>query len=356
MPTILWWGRSDPEYSRNRIILNLLSDLGWSIHVFHPLISRLGMIEAYCRRPKRPDVIWVPCFRHNDITSASHWASVWQIPLIIDPLISAYEKEAFERKKFNPESSKGKRRRAWEADLFSRADIVVADTPAHAEYYRTELNVPPDNLMTLYVGAETDLFKPVEVPPLLKPYQILFYGSFLKLQGAEVIVEAAKQASDLDIMWTLLGEGVTKPECVRLAQGYHHIRFEPRIDYQKLTDRISQAHVLLGVFGTTLKADLVIPNKMFQAMAVGRPVITRRSKAYGDTLNESETIGWVTAGDSSALAFLVRKWFEDPSHLMERGRQTRKLFDTYFNEPKLKAALKTILESAIDRRSSIKDR
>ena len=109
MPTILWWGRSDPEYSRNRIILNLMSGLGWSTHIFHPLTSGLGVMEAYCRRLKRPDVIWVPCFRHRDIASASYWASRWQVPLIIDPLISAYEKEVFERKKYDPDSLKGRK-------------------------------------------------------------------------------------------------------------------------------------------------------------------------------------------------------------------------------------------------------
>ena len=347
MPTVLWWGRSDPEYSRNRIIWKLLSGLGWSINTFHPLISELGSMEAYCRRLRRPDVIWVPCFRHRDIASASHWASRWQVPLIIDPLISAYEKDVFERSKYEPGSPKGSKRRLWEASLFSKADIVVADTSAHAEYFNSELNVPMDKLLTLYVGAETDLFRPVDVPRLKKPYQVLFYGSFLKLQGTETIVAAAKQVGDLGITWTLLGEGDLKTECMKMAYGHDNIRFEPWVDYQQLPHRISQAHVLLGIFGTTVKADLVIPNKIFQAMAMGRAVITRKAEAYKKTLNESETIGWVPPGDPSALAFLVRKWFEDPSHLMARSKQTRRLFDTFFSEPILQSALEKIMEASL---------
>ena len=333
--------------------MNLLSGLGWSTHIFHPLSSELGAIEAYCRRLKRPDVIWVPCFRHRDIASASHWASRWQVPLIIDPLISAYEKEVFERNKCDPDSLKGKKRRYREADLFSRADIVVADTPAHADYFNTELNVSLDKLMTLYVGAETDLFKPADVPHLKKPYQILFCGSFLKLQGAETIVAAAKQTRDLGIEWILLGEGDLKSDCMQMARGYDHIRFEPWLDYHMLPGRISKAHVLLGIFGTSLKADLVIPNKIFQAMAMGRAVITRRSKAYADTLNESETIGWVPAGDPMALAFLVKKWFEDPSHLIRRGEKTRELYDAFFSRSKLKDMLIKILETAMNRKRTV---
>jgi glycosyltransferase involved in cell wall biosynthesis len=204
-----------------------------------------------------------------------------------------------------------------------------------------------NRLFILHVGAETDLFRPVDVSRLKKPYQVLFYGSFLKLQGAETIVAAAKQVSDLDITWTLLGEGDLKTECMKMAHGQDNIRFEPWVNYQQLPHRISQAHVLLGIFGTTVKADLVIPNKIFQAMAMGRAVITRKAKAYERTLDESETIGWVPPGDPSALAFLVRKWFEDPSHLMARSRKTRRLFDTFFSEPILQSALQKIMEASL---------
>ena len=355
MPTILWWGRSDTTYSRNRIIQSLLSDLGWSIQVFHPIISQLGFIEAYWRRLNSPDIIWVPSFRHQDIFSASRWASRWGVPLIIDPLISAFEKEAYEREKFDPGSASGRKRRLWEANLFSLADIVVADTPAHAEFFSAELQVKPDKVMVIYVGAEAGMFKYEELPPLEKPYHILFYGSFIPLQGAEVIVQAAKQTLDLPVVWTLLGEGDLKADCINMANGSRNIRFEPWLPYEDLPERISEAHVLLGIFGTTMKADLVIPNKLFQSMALGRPVITRRSRAFADTLGQSNIIGWVPEGDPSALAFVVKKWFVDPSHLIRRGEKTRELYDAFFSRNKLKNMLAKILETAMNRKRSVKD-
>jgi glycosyltransferase involved in cell wall biosynthesis len=118
------------------------------------------------------------------------------------------------------------------------------------------------------------------------------------------------------------------------------------LPYEHLPNRIAEAHILLGIFGSSVKADLVIPNKMFQAMAVGRPVITRRSKAYQTTLEGSGVIGWVSPGDPATLAFVVRKWFEDPSKLVGRGKETRALFDRFFGDDTQKAMLNHILERA----------
>lgn len=172
MPSLLWWGRSDRDYSRNRIVMTLLSELGFRIQYFHPRSSYTGSMEAHFYNLKKPDVIWVPCFRQRDIVSASRWAKKWNIPFIVDPLISAYEKEVFERNKWSPDSHKAERRRLWEAGLFSLADVIVADTPAHAEFFTETLGVAPGKLSVLYVGAENDFFKPASLRKLLLPARL----------------------------------------------------------------------------------------------------------------------------------------------------------------------------------------
>ena len=63
MPSVLWWGRSDRNYSRNRLLGSLFKELGWSVDYFHPRSSRTGLLESYVARPRRPDLIWTPCFR-----------------------------------------------------------------------------------------------------------------------------------------------------------------------------------------------------------------------------------------------------------------------------------------------------
>ena len=329
MPTLLWWGRSDPQYSRNQLLLKILSDLGWHVFFFHPLASPLGKAQAFFQQLKSPDLIWVPCFRQRDMPSAVFWARRWRCPIVFDPLISAYQKEIYERCKWSAHGKKARRLLKWEAELFRQADIVIADTYLHARFYADTFQIDARKIHIVHVGADEKLFQPTDVQVDRLPMEVLFYGSFLALQGPDVIVDAAAIIDDKTIQWVLLGEGDLKTTLMKKAQGMSNVIFEPWIQYEKLPQRLARAHILLGIFGTTPKATMVIPNKVFQSMAVGRPLITRVSKAYPEAIANSSTVGWVSPGDSRAIADCVQRWASNPRALIEKGRLTRRLFERW---------------------------
>lgn len=311
MPRVLWWGRFDPDYSRNRVLRNLLPGLGWEIADFHPRFSPLADVEARFIRLARPELVWVPCFRQRDLASAARWAKRYDVPLIFDPLISAYDKQVFERRKYPPQSLRARWLHRWEQSLFGRADIVIADTQSHADYFAQEFGISQDRIKVVYVGAEASLFQPAPMPDHAdgSPLEVLFYGSFIELQAPQIIVEAARRYEGPPVHWTLLGKGPLRAECERLAHGLDNIRFEAPVPYAQLPARIHQADVLLGVFDPGAKAGRVIPNKVFQSLACGRPVVTRRSAAYPAACRGSGERGlfWVEPGAPDALAKAVAK-------------------------------------------------
>jgi glycosyltransferase involved in cell wall biosynthesis len=347
MPTVLWWGRSDPGYSRNRIILNLLSELGWHVEFFHPFSSLLGRPQAFFQRPGTPQLIWVPCFRQRDMHSAVVWARRWKCPLVFDPLISAYQKEVFEKGKWSAGERAAVKLRSWEANLFRQADWVIADTSLHARFYTDTFDLDPDRVCVVYVGAEDAVFRPADADPNATPREALFFGSFLALQGPEFILDAAEEIADKNIRWVLLGDGDLRARVEARARGLSNVRFEPWMPYELLPQRLAKASILLGIFGTTPKAEMVIPNKVFQAMAVGRPLITRRSEAYPQPVRESRVIGWVPPGDARAIGRQVAEMFADPGGLLRRGHQTRQLYDQYFSLHHIRRQLQDVLEKAM---------
>lgn len=346
---VLWWGRFDPDYSRNRVLRQSLTSLGWNVVDFFPYSSKLGGVEAKLRRLPKPDLVWVPCFRQRDIAAARYWSNLHQIPLVVDPLISAWDKQVFERSKFLPESAKSEKLRRWESRLLASADLVLADTPAHADFFTSRLEVSKNKIHIVYVGAEQPLFScaPLSQSLAENPLEVLFFGSFIRLQGTTAIIEAARLCANVNIHWRLIGNGPERAHCEQLACGLPNVTFEDWIPYSELPQRIHQAHIVLGIFGTTAKAGRVIPNKAFQALACGRPLITRTAEAYpADLLTQNNSgIIWVPAGDPAALAKTVIELSRHRELLPVLAAQSRTSFNHWFSTSHILDQLKNALDT-----------
>ena len=341
---LLWWGRFDPNYSRNRILRRILINSGYEILDFIPKISRFGRFESYFHQLPKPDAVWVPAFRHRDFRSARSYAAACGVPLIFDPLISSWDKAVFERKKFSESDHKSKKLLAWEQSLLSKADLVIADTAPHAAFYIETLHAPAKRTHVVPVGAEEPLFSTQPHSRTGAP-EILFYGSFINLQGPQFIVEAAKRVPHVN--WVLLGEGPLRKKCKQLADAVKNIRFEQWISYEQLPIRIGKADILLGIFGTSPKAGRVIPNKVFQSLACGRPVITRYSEAYPSFLSDSSSSGiaFVPPGNPEALSQAVLDMLGSDTDRFQHGKHARTIYDEWFSETIIRNALECALAS-----------
>ncbi|MDW8343823.1 MAG: glycosyltransferase [Verrucomicrobiae bacterium] len=345
---ILWWGRGDNQYSRNRIIRQLLANLGYQICDFRPRVSFLGDWEAAVRVAVRPSLVWVPCFRQRDMSAAARWSRRRHIRVVFDPLISAFDKQVNERTKFSASSRQARRLLKWEQRRFLLADLLVADTASHAAYFCQRFDVSPRKTAVVMVGAEEGLFRaqPLALRPDCEPLEVLYYGSFIHLQAPEVIVEAAKHYRGPPVQWTLLGNGPLRARCESSASGLPTVRFEPWISYDSLPARIHRADVLLGVFGGGEKAGRVIPNKVFQALACGRPVVTRHADAYPDALRKGGDHGifWVQPGDPKALAKTVADLAARRARLPTVAEQAAKTFQEFFSYRVIQQQLREALD------------
>jgi glycosyltransferase involved in cell wall biosynthesis len=74
--------------------------------------------------------------------------------------------------------------------------------------------------------------------------------------------------------------------------------------------------VCLGVFGRSPKAGRVVPNKVFDALACGRPVVTASGDGAREWLRDGESALLTPAGDPAALAAALRR-------LLDTGERTR---------------------------------
>ena len=349
---ILFWGRFGnygPDYPRNRVVIEALEGLGHQVSRFTPRFSVLGDLEATLRGLPRPDLVWVPCFRQRDLRAASRYARRIGVPLVFDPLISSFDKQVNERRKFSADSSRGRRLLQWERALFALPEVIVADTRGHADYFREILGVEQPKLVVIPVGAEEEMFRqqPLRVKAADEPLEVLFFGTFIGLHGIEQVVEAAGLYQGPPVRWRLLGEGPLRTVCearVCELQAEHpglDIAFEGWRPLAELPARLAAADVFLGIFGTSGKALRVIPNKVYQGLALGRPIVTAATAAFPEELRAGENAGllWCRPGDPADLAAAVGRLVARREELPALCAAARATFDRCYSRSIIQQAV-----------------
>ncbi len=294
------------------------------------------------------NLLFVPCFCHRDMPAAISFAKKRNIPLVFDPLISAYDKQVYERKKFSPDSIRAKILFSKEKKILHGADLVIADTEEHARYFHDFFSVQRSRLAVVPVGANESIFTPAPQKAINRSeYTVLFYGSFLSLQNPQIIVKAAQLDNTLPVKWKFVGEGPLLEECRRLAARHENIEFIPWVPYEDLPGIIQSADIVLGIFGTSDKARRVIPNKVYQTLACGKPLITMTSPAYPSHFINNEELGiqWVEAGNARQLADAVATLIRQPQKLVEMGANAYATYKKFFSETDIKNQLAQALSS-----------
>jgi len=179
--------------------------------------------------------------------------------------------------------------------------------------------------------ADTDAVTPMNGPSLYReewgittPHVALYSGNIANKQGLETIVEVARQlGSRSDLTFVICGEGPNTRDLLRRAEGMSNIRFFDLQPRERLGELLNLAtiHVLPQIAGA---ADLVLPSKLTNMLASGRPVVAMARPGTG-LAREVEGAGLlVLPGDAEALAGAIEQLMDDPdlhARLSQAARQ-----------------------------------
>ncbi len=244
--------------------------------------------------------------------------------VLFAPLVTITETLVDDRRRYTRGSLLG-RLLAWiDRRSLGAADLVVVDTEAHGAYVRERFGIPRSRILVQYLGAE-DLFAPAETdpPPLSGVLRVLGYGSYLPLHGYDVVAAAAALISaDEGIVFDLIGSGPERESCERSMRGLSHVRLHDWAAYEELPQWIRNADVVLGIFGSSVKANMVIPNKVYQAAQVGRTIVTADTTAIREVFSPGQSIVAV-APEPEALAGALRSLAADPERRRKLGAAAR---------------------------------
>ena len=340
---VLYFGTYEREYPRNAQVISALRSAGVGVDERHVPVwegeahkwragigaaSRLAVAELrLVRRPRALfDVLIVGYPGHLDLPAARRVAGAR--PVVFNPLVSLYDTLVDDRRRFPQRSLRARALAGLDRLAFRAADLVIADTDADAEFFARVAGLPGNRFATCFVGVEERVFRPGWSPD--EPFTVFFAGKLIPLHGIETILAAARRASEL--RFRLVGSGQLEG---LLRERPGNVDWLPWVEYEHLPAELHRAGCALGVFGTSAKAARVIPNKVFQALACGTPVITADTAGARELLANEESALLVPPGNADALAAAVRRLANDPSLTGRLAREGHRVYMARASEPVL---------------------
>jgi len=302
------------------------------------------------------DFIFVPAFRHKDVLLAKFLGLLTNKPVVFDPFVSRYETKVVDQKKVTPYSMQARHNFRIDRLSFRLADIVLADTLAHAEYYAREFGIDRSKFKRVPVGVPEEFFSLSKIwkekENRKKSYFLVqFYGSFLPLQGIEHIVQAARivASKNRGICFELIGSGQTFPMIRRLVEEMEleNIILRDWIPFQELPEVVSRADICLGIFGNTEKALRVVPNKVFQCLSLEKPVITGKTPAILEYFEDRENICLCEVANADSLAETIMLLKDNEELRRKIARNGHKLIQENFTSELIGREIKEILTKTL---------
>ena len=318
---VLYFGTYERDYPRNAQVISCLRGAGAEVVERHASVwerrrhkwsvglgaaARVGAAETrllFSSRRERFDAVIVGYPGHFDLPAARRIAR--GRPVVFNPLVSLYETLVEDRGRFTAGSAGAGILRQVDRLALRRADLVVADTAENARYLGALAGLPAERLAVCFVGAEERLFRPGWQPA--ESFHVLFVGKLIPLHGLETILAAARLAPELP--FRVVGSGQLD---ALLDDRPPNVEWIEWVDYERLPEENQRAGCVLGVFADSPKTGRVIPNKAFQALACGAPLVTADTPAARELLRDEESALLVPPGEPEALAAAVRRLAAEP--------------------------------------------
>ena len=339
-------------YQRNDVLLRAFRRLG-QVEVVenkHPSRSliRNSFWIALAALPKllakKYDLIFVGFYGHLLMLPVGLLARLRRIPVLFDVFVSNYDTLVQDRQTISP-NSPGAKLAGWlDKTTCALATHLLLDTPLHVDYFVETYHLPPEKFSAIPVGCNEDLFTPKTViPPSAPPTKVLYYCTYLPLHGADIVVHAAEQLKNLPIHFHLIGDGQEYEKVRAEAATLPNITFSPSVSLETLRDEIASADICLGGhFGVSDKAGRVVPGKVYQILAMARPLIASNSPANGALLNDGGAL-LVPAGDASALSQAILRLHTDPAFRAKLARDGFEHYQTTCSEGIIRGKLQNIV-------------
>jgi len=269
--------------------------------------------------------------RSHIINSESILAKLFKIPTVLE--VNTINSDEVKTRNF------GDRLSLWIIDRLQRfsvrrADRIIAVTSKLKEALYKDYGVPQDKITVIQNGADTDLFKPIDIIEAREKLgldknrnYICFVGSLWQVQGLEYLIRSIPLVLEKcpGTCFMIVGNGPIVNELINLSESINvsaNLIFTGDVPYREVPVYINASDVCVAPFTLERNERMgVSPLKLCEYMACQKPVVT--SRLDGLEIVEENTAGCLVEPNSvQELATAIIKLLQDKelrSHMGENG-------------------------------------
>ncbi len=248
--------------------------------------------------------------------------------------------------------------RRLERRLYGAADRIVALSPGmKAGIVRT--GTPGDKVTVIPNGCDLGLFRP-DIDGRAERARLglgdrfvaLYFGAMGRANGLGYVLDAAKilqDRGDKRVVIVLHGDGGEKPQLADRArtEDLQNVVFSQLVpDKAQVAQIVAAANVCMTIYSSTLRETGWSPNKMFDAMAAGRPILINVPGWLRETVEGNGCGLFIDPQRPEALADRLGELAASPEKCAEMGQKSLALAEREFSREILANRLIGVLESA----------
>ncbi|GAI22891.1 unnamed protein product, partial [marine sediment metagenome] len=215
--------------------------------------------------------------------------------------------------------------------------------------------VDPKKIEVVYNGANVEMFRPAKKRNELKrkygytgKFVVLYAGNFGLVHGMSTLVETVRLLrSENSIEFLFVGDGPLRGEMLRLREKYRllNLKILDEVPRKKIIDYLNLADVCLVSAKRTRFSCVLLPVKMFDAWACGRPIILSVDGEAKEHLEIAKAGMAVKPEDSRGIADAIKYLLNNPRLREEYGGNGRRYVEKHFSRKVQAERLeKTLLE------------
>ncbi|MGB4594024.1 MAG: glycosyltransferase family 4 protein [Coriobacteriia bacterium] len=251
----------------------------------------------------------------------------------------------------------GRTAKALERFLYHRSAHVVALSPGMVAGVVAE-GVDPQRVHMVPNSSDLDLFMPgpkdtafltaLGVPE--GAFVVGYAGAIGPSNAVEAQVpEAARLLHERErdsIVFVIAGDGKSLPALREAVGDLPNVRLVGSLAKRDVPTLTRSADVLMTLFADVPILATNSPNKFFDGLASGRPMIVNSPGWTRELVEENDCGVYVPAGDGAALADAIERFADDRTMLERMGRNARALAEARFGRDELADQVLAVLESA----------